>query len=82
MDSKTQEEFSKNNGKLFIELADVYNFIKASEDTQTINSYTLRNYMDQAIAEIEGPTSNNRPYKLKRLDMIESSLNDLIQRLS
>lgn len=80
MDNKT--EAVKDDSRLSVELADVYNFIKASEETQTILNYTLGDYIDKAIAEIEGPTDNGRPHKLKRLDMIESSLNDVVQRLS
>lgn len=81
MDNKTEEELSQDDEKLLIKLADVYNFIKASEETQTILSYTLGDYIDKAIKEIEGPTDNGRPDKLKRLDMIESSLNFIVQKL-
>lgn len=81
MDKKTEEELQQDEEKLLVKLADVYNFIKASETTKTISSYTLGDYIDKAIKEIEGPTENNRPDKLKRLDMVESSLNYIIQRL-
>ncbi len=81
MDNKTKEELQQNEEELLVKLADVYNFIKASETTKTISNYTLGTYIDKAIKEIEGPTENDRPDKLKRLDMIESSLNYITQRL-
>ncbi len=81
MDNKTEKELTQDDEKLLVQLADVYNFIKASETTQTIANYTLGDYIDKAIKEIEGPTENDRPDKLKRLDMIESSLNFIVQKL-
>ncbi len=82
MDNKTIEELTKNDDELLVQLASVYSFIKASEDTKTILNYTVSDYITKAIKDIEGPTDNNRPHKLKRLDDIESSLNYITQRLS
>lgn len=81
MDKKTEEELSKNNNELLVKIADVYNFIKASEATKTISTYNFDDYVDKAIKEIEGPTDNGRPSKLKRLDKIESLLSEISSQL-
>ena len=60
----------------------VYKFIRANEATQLIASYTIQDYIDQAILQLEGPTTNGRLSKKEKLKKVQEDLNYITQRLT
>lgn len=60
----------------------VYKFIRANEATRLIASYTVQDYIDQAITQLEGPTTNSRLSRKEKLKKIQEDLNYISQRLT
>jgi len=60
----------------------VYKFIRANEATQLIASYTIQDYIDQAVAQLEGPTTNGRLSRKEKLKKVQEDLNYISQRLT
>lgn len=60
----------------------VYKFIRANEATQLVASYTIQDYIDQAVAQLEGPTTNGRPSRKEKLKKVQEDMNYISQRLS
>jgi hypothetical protein len=60
----------------------VYKFIRANEATQIVASYTVQDYIDQAILQLEGPTTNGRLSKKEKLKKVQEDLNYISQRLT
>lgn len=60
----------------------VYKFIRANEATQLIAGYTLQDYIDQAVAQLEGPTTNGRLSRKEKLKKVQEDLNYISQRLT
>jgi hypothetical protein len=60
----------------------IYKFIRANEATQLIASYTIQDYIDQAIAQLEGPTTNGRLSRKEKLKKVQEDLNYISQRLT
>ncbi len=60
----------------------IYKFIRANEATQLIASYTIQDYIDQAVAQLEGPTTNGRLSRKEKLKKVQEDLNYISQRLT
>lgn len=60
----------------------VYKFIRANEATRLIASYTVQDYIDQAITQLEGPTTNGRLSRKEKLKKVQEDLNYITQRLT
>ncbi len=72
----------KTDQEILYKINNVYRFIKANEATQLISNYTVQEYIDQAILQLEGPTENLRPSRKDRIKKIQEDMNYIIQRLS
>lgn len=72
----------KTDQEILYKINNVYRFIKANEATQIISNYTIQDYIDRALAQLEGPTENQRPSKKERVKKIQEDMNYIIQRLS
>jgi hypothetical protein len=72
----------KTDQEILYKINNVYRFIKANEATQLISNYTVQDYIDQAILQLEGPTENLRPSRKDRIKKIQEDMNYIIQRLS
>jgi len=72
----------KTDQEILYKINNVYRFIKANEATQIISNYTIQDYIDQALAQLEGPTENRRPSKKERVKKIQEDMDYIIQRLS
>lgn len=72
----------KTDQEILYKINNVYRFIKANEATQIISNYTIQDYIDQAILQLEGPTENLRPSRKDRIKKIQEDMNYIIQRLS
>lgn len=72
----------KTDQEILYKINNVYKFIKANETTQLISNYTVQDYIDQAILQLEGPTENLRPSRKDRIKKIQEDMNYIIQRLS
>ena len=71
----------KTDQEILYKINNVYRFIKANEATQLISNYTVQDYIDQAILQLEGPTENLRPSRKDRIKKIQEDMNYIIQRL-
>ena len=60
----------------------MFTFIKANEATQLISSYTLGDYIDQAINLIEGPKDNGRLSRKEKLESIKKDLDYIVNKLT
>lgn len=65
-----------------VKIYNIFTFIKANEATQLISSFTLSDYIDQAVRVIEGPRDNERASKKDKLKRIEDDLNSVIDKIS
>lgn len=59
----------------------VFAFIKANEATQLVSSYTLGDYIDQALVQLEGPLPNGRPSRKERLKKINEDIQYVTNKL-
>ena len=75
-------EEEKDQDEFLFRINNVFTFIKANEATQLISSYTLGDYIDQAINLIEGPKENGRASRKERLENIRKDLDYVINTLS
>lgn len=81
-DQSINEKLEADNDKLLLDVHTVYTFIKENERTKTLYTQTINDFLQQAIDEIQGPTKNNRPSKLKKLDQIQTAISDIEKALS
>ncbi len=80
MDDTTKKKLDNDNQQVLFDIAEVYNFAKASEFTKTFSSLTLDNFIQEAIDDIETRTS--RPSKKDRLKNIENLINSISEKLN